>query len=74
MSRRAPPAERNRLREIVTVLVAFILTYFLGKLAVSPFKSAPTIALLAVFAAIYVALYVLLWRLGRLYWQRIPWR
>ncbi len=70
MSRRSPPQERNRLREISTVLVAFILTFFLGRPIVTAIGTAPAVAQLAVFAVIYVGLYVLLWRLGNVYWER----
>ncbi len=71
---RVPPVaspERNRFREIVTVIVAFGLTYLIGRVAVNAIPTAPTVIQLGVFVIVYIALYVVLWRVSGLYWSRI---
>ena len=70
MARRPPPPERQRGRELTTMLVSFGIVYILGRQLILAWGSPPFPVLLIVLVTIYVAAYLLVWYVSGLIWRR----
>jgi hypothetical protein len=70
MARRAPPPERQRGRELTSLLVSFGIVYLLGRQLILAWGSPPFLVLLVTLVVIYVAAYLFVWYLAGFYWRR----
>lgn len=70
MARRAPPEPRSRVRELITVVVAFVIALGLGRTIVDAIHTSSTLIGIIIFGVCYVVFYLLVYRLVNRVWPR----